>query len=59
MFIVLGGQESVVLVSNDRGRSWTRTTAPIQHDSDFSGIFSIDFKNELEVKMHFTNDKWR
>lgn len=44
--IGLGGPEATVLLTNDFGKSWTKTTAPLDFGEPSKGIFSIDMLNE-------------
>ncbi len=46
VYIGLGGLESSVFYSKDRGETWQKSIAPIDHGPS-SGIFSIQFSNEL------------
>jgi photosystem II stability/assembly factor-like uncharacterized protein len=57
--IATGGALSRLLVSNDRGLTWQTVVTPIIQGSASTGIFSFDFKNELEgviVGGDFKND---
>lgn len=40
-----GGAQTRVLVSNDRGSSWTATATPVPGGAGSAGIFSLAFKN--------------
>jgi photosystem II stability/assembly factor-like uncharacterized protein len=51
VYIGLGGQEASLFYSNDRGESWNKTITPLQSGEPTAGIFSIDFKNDLEGLM--------
>lgn len=44
--IGLGGPEATILLTNDFGNSWTKTTAPLDFGEPSKGIFSIDMLNE-------------
>lgn len=44
--IGLGGPEATVLITNDFGKTWTKTTAPIDFGEPSKGIFSIKMLNE-------------
>lgn len=44
--IGLGGPEATVLLTNDFGKSWTKTTAPLDFGEPSKGIFSIDMLNK-------------
>ncbi len=46
VIIGLGGAEATVLVSEDYGRSWYHTVAPLDQGEPSKGIFSFDFINE-------------
>lgn len=46
VIIGLGGPEASVLVSADFGRSWKKTTAPLDFGEPSKGIFSFDFLDE-------------
>jgi len=51
VYIGLGGQEASLFYSYDRGESWSKTITPLQSGEPTTGIFSIDFKNDLEGLM--------
>src|SRR5690242_1698960 len=44
-WFVTGGAVARVFRSNDRGRTWTVTAAPITSGAESSGVFSIAFKD--------------
>ncbi len=44
--IGLGGPEATILLTNDFGKSWTKTIAPLDFGEPSKGIFSIDMLNE-------------
>jgi len=43
VWLVTGGNAARVLRSNNRGNTWAAADAPILHDSQSAGIFSISF----------------
>jgi photosystem II stability/assembly factor-like uncharacterized protein len=47
VIIGLGGAESTLLVSRDRGQSWQKNKAPLSAGNTSSGIFSFSFLNEF------------
>ena len=51
VYIGLGGQEASLFYSFDKGETWQKTVTPIQSGEPTEGIFSIDFKNEMEGLM--------
>jgi len=51
VYIGLGGPEASVHYSMDKGETWQKTISPIQSGESTEGIFSIDFKNDLEGLM--------
>lgn len=51
VYIGLGGQEASVHYSTDKGETWQKTISPIQSGEPTEGIFSIDFKNDMEGLM--------
>jgi photosystem II stability/assembly factor-like uncharacterized protein len=48
VYIGLGGPEASLFYSQDRGITWNKTISPLQSGQPSEGIFSIDFKNDLE-----------
>ncbi|MAN03957.1 MAG: oxidoreductase [Owenweeksia sp.] len=48
VIIGLGGPEATVLLSEDYGRTWYKTSAPLDHGEASKGIFSFAFRNEKE-----------
>lgn len=48
VYIGLGGQEASVHYSKDKGATWQKTISPLQSGQPTEGIFSIDFKNDME-----------
>ncbi|MCE7996159.1 MAG: oxidoreductase [Roseivirga sp.] len=46
VYIGLGGLESSVFYSRDRGASWQKSVAPLDYGPS-AGVFSIQFKDEL------------
>ncbi|PWL29814.1 MAG: oxidoreductase [Roseivirga sp. XM-24bin3] len=51
VYIGLGGQEASLFYSFDKGETWQKTITPMQSGESTEGIFSIDFKNEMEGLM--------
>ena len=51
VYIGLGGEAESVHYSTDRGETWQKTNSPLQSGEPTEGIFSIDFKNDLEGLM--------
>lgn len=51
VYIGLGGEEASLFFSSDKGETWAKTITPIQSGESTQGIFSIDFKNDLEGLM--------
>lgn len=51
VYIGLGGQEASLFYSSDKGETWAKTITPLQSGESTQGIFSIDFKNDLEGLM--------
>ena len=51
VYIGLGGEEASLFYSSDKGKSWQKTITPLQSGASTQGIFSIDFKNEMEGLM--------
>ncbi|OEK07175.1 WD40/YVTN/BNR-like repeat-containing protein [Roseivirga misakiensis] len=51
VYIGLGGEEASLFYSSDKGETWNKTITPLQSGESTQGIFSIDFKNDLEGLM--------
>lgn len=51
VYIGLGGEEASLFYSSDKGETWAKTITPMQSGEATQGIFSIDFKNDLEGLM--------
>lgn len=51
VYIGLGGKEASLFYSFDKGETWGKTITPIQSGESTEGIFSIDFKDELNGLM--------
>lgn len=51
VYIGLGGPESSLFYSYDKGETWAKTITPLQSGESTQGIFSIDFKTEEEGLM--------
>ena len=51
VYIGLGGPEASLFYSSDKGENWAKTITPMQSGEPTQGIFSIDFKNDLEGLM--------
>ena len=51
VYIGLGGPEASLFYSSDKGETWAKTITPMQSGEATQGIFSIDFKNDLEGLM--------
>lgn len=49
VIIGLGGPEATVLLSDDYGVNWFKTTAPIDYGEGSKGIFSFDYIDERTV----------
>ncbi|TRY79138.1 hypothetical protein TCAL_09044 [Tigriopus californicus] len=47
VFIGLGNSKALILASHDRGTTWTLVETGIQHGTDRSGVFSMDFLDPL------------
>ncbi len=47
-WLATGGKKSRIFYSPDRGESWKVVDTPLQEGGKMTGIFSIDFYNELQ-----------
>ena len=47
VYIGLGGEESSLFYSKDKGQTWTKTVVPLDHSAS-AGIFSIQFRDEMK-----------
>ena len=47
VWLVTGGKKSRIFYSNDKGNSWNVYNTPIVQGKDMTGIFSVDFYDEL------------
>jgi photosystem II stability/assembly factor-like uncharacterized protein len=48
VFVCTGGKVSRLLVSNDKGKSWSNISPPIIQGQNSTGIFSVAFENDLD-----------